>query len=100
MDRKSFIILLISFLFLMAWFPLTNKIFPPKPIPKTNLLSHATNALPGGTNRIGRTGEVISASTILENLGIVATNQPAGPEETVTLENADARYVFTSVGGG
>jgi YidC/Oxa1 family membrane protein insertase len=102
MDRKSFIILVISFLFLMAWFPLTNKIFPPKPIPKTNLLSHATNTFPAGTNRIGRTGEVISGESPIApgTPGILATNQPAGPEETVTLENADARYVFTSIGGG
>jgi YidC/Oxa1 family membrane protein insertase len=102
MDRKSLLIVLISFFFLLVWFPLTNHFFPPKPTPRTNTLSQATNTLPPGRNRIGPTDQVISAEHNITpgNAPLVTTNEPAGPEETVMLENSEARYLFSSIGGG
>ena len=43
MDRKAIIILAICFLALMVWFPLVNKLYPPKPLPEsaTNILRSA-----------------------------------------------------------
>jgi len=104
MDRKSVIILILSVAALMAWFPITNKIYPPKPAP-TNLVTRALGSaatnLSAGTN--------LSAQPILREASpaplLAATNAPALPappqeEKLVFLENADARYTFTSAGGG
>ena len=44
MDRKSIIVLVISFVVLMAWFPLMNHLYPPKPL-DTNRVAVATNRL-------------------------------------------------------
>jgi YidC/Oxa1 family membrane protein insertase len=96
MDRKSLIILLISFAVLLAWYPLSQKIYPPKPAPaRTNSLARATNQ--SSPNR-GDT-QIVNAGTNLVN-GPALTNLPPREERTLTLESADARYVFTSVGGG
>lgn len=96
MDRKSIIALVICFVLLMAWFPLANKLYPPKPLPETS------NTLTGVTNR----GVVTNAApnTFLQ---ASPTNQPAvvpiiaaGPETLVTLEADGVVYTFTSQGGG
>lgn len=95
MDRKSLIILLASLLVLIAWYPITNKIFPPKPAPiRTNTLASATNRV--STNR---TEAPLSSGTNAV-AAAPSTNLPPREERTVTLESADARYVFTSLGGG
>jgi YidC/Oxa1 family membrane protein insertase len=96
MDRKSIIILLVSFLVLIAWYPLTNKIFPPRPAP-TNLVQRATNSL-AGTNSVQ--ARLSQASTNLPASTAPLTNLPPSEERTLTLENSDARYVFSSIGGG
>ena len=33
MDRKSIIVLVVCFIVLMLWYPLVNKLYPPKPLP-------------------------------------------------------------------
>lgn len=95
MDRKSILILVISLAFLAAWFPITNRIFPPIPAPaRTNTVGSATNQIPGGTN----SAPVLTAMST--NLPSVVTNLPSREEQLVSLENENARYVFTSLGGG
>ena len=101
MDRKSLIIMVVSLAFLAAWFPITNKIFPPIPVKPTNTVSSATNRLTASTN----SSSLISASTNLASaatnaLAAIETNLPPRQEELVTIENDNARYVFTSHGGG
>jgi len=43
MDRKAILILAVSAGLLFLWMQLTNKLFPPQPIPATNLVASATN---------------------------------------------------------
>jgi YidC/Oxa1 family membrane protein insertase len=95
MDRKSLIILFVSFVVLLAWFPVTNRIFPPKPAAiRTNMVAHTTNEV-GSTNRVEP--QFTSAST---NLPAASTSLPSREEHVLALENPDARYIFTSIGGG
>jgi len=100
MDRKSLIILLISLALFMAWGPITNRIYPPKPIPRTNLLSRAINIV-SSTNLSSNSQSFLSAASNLPPSTIPAvTNLPPAEEHTVTIESPEARYIFTSVGGG
>ena len=95
MDRKSLIIMVISLAFLAAWFPITNKIFPPVPAPvKTNTVASATNYTAASTNQAS-----FSAPNT-NNFSAAPANLPPRTEELVTIENEDARYTFTSLGGG
>ena len=100
MDRKALIILLISFVVLMAWYPLTNRLYPPVPV-NTNRVSVATN-LPGGTNltaedMIGTLG----GTNLLSGTNAVALPaEPPAEEETLELESEEVVYTFTSHGGG
>src|SRR5688572_32212789 len=94
MDRKSIIILVVSLLFLAAWWPITNKIFPPVPA-RTNTVATVTNPLPEGSNAAP------TLSTLDTNVvASIVTNLPSREEQTITLENDDALYIFTSIGGG
>ena len=96
MDRKSVIILVVSFIVIFSWSILTNKIWPPKPIPgyKTNMVALATNQPARGTN-----APAIAANTNAAAPLLPVTNTNA-PEQTIVLANDLARYTFTSHGGG
>lgn len=97
MDRKSIIILVVSFVLLLLWFPLTSKIWPPKPLPATNVTAGATGQLAQATNvAMAATNITTSATTNIAALPI----PPGAPEETLTLTHGKARYTFTSHGGG
>ena len=101
MDRKSIVVLVVCFALLFVGSSLLHKLFPPVPIPP---------GAPGSTNALG---QVISTGT---NAATPATLSPAdtnrvatpvpvvrpltGPEQTLVVTNADARYTFTSRGGG
>ena len=94
MDRKSIIVLVACLLLLLAWPSLINKIYPPKPLPKgaapaasTNAVATAVPAAEAGTQAVLRP--------------VVAAVVPAGaPEQTIVVTNQNARYTFTSHGGG
>ncbi len=99
MDRKSAIVLLACFLLLMLWYPAVNHFFPPVPLPKTNTVSRLSP-----TNHTG-----VTAPTAASNETVIASNRGAsnlppmqveGPEQLVVLENENAIYTFTSIGGG
>src|SRR5260221_5072377 len=97
MDRKSIIILVISFVLLVSWFPIMNKVYPPKPLPTT------TNALATVTNQFerGATPPAPANATTPPAPRVAAFATPAGAKEEVqVLTNANARYTFTSYGGG
>lgn len=97
MDRKSFFILLICFSLLMLWQPLVNKLFPPIPIPaNTNNIPALTNIASPPSPLAVEPSPTISAADPLPD--VKPDNN--GPEETVVLENENARYTFSSLGGG
>jgi YidC/Oxa1 family membrane protein insertase len=102
MDRKSIVILIACFILLMLWMPLVNKIFPPTRVPM------ATNAVatPGATNGLAAAAaEAPPAAPVTPAITAPAMpadawTAPAEPEELLTIETAEARYTFTSHGGG
>lgn len=100
MDRKTVIVLVASFalLFLLqSW--VIPTLFPPIPLPKTNVVATATNVL--GTNVPVMTAATSTVPAVPVPMPApviaIATNTP---EETETLETAEAIYTFTSHGGG
>src|SRR5438093_2503643 len=93
MDRKSIIVLVVSFVLLMLWNPLVNRYFSPAPGTGTNTVETATNQT-GGTSNIP-VPPVLSAATA--NASLV---RPEVPEEVVIVEDENTRYTFTSHGGG
>jgi YidC/Oxa1 family membrane protein insertase len=108
MDRKSIIILVVSFIVLMLWYPLVvNKLYPPKPLPQgmTNLPSAGTNqvsapAVPAVPPVGPETGTGTSRPLpTVPSLSSFAT-QTNEPEQLLELTNANAHYTFTSRGGG
>ncbi|MBC8003287.1 MAG: hypothetical protein H7X97_11940, partial [Opitutaceae bacterium] len=46
MDRKSILILVGSFVLLLLWYPLMERIYPPTPVPRT------TNVVAGASNQL------------------------------------------------
>ena len=101
MDRKTLIVLAASFALLMllqTW--VIPKIFPPIPLPQTNLTATASNVL--ATNIPVTTAPTSAAPVTVpapapENAIAIATNTP---EQIEVLETPEAIYTFTSHGGG
>ena len=98
MDKKSIIVIVIITLLIIGWFPLVNKIWPPKPVPvQTNMVSSATNQI---TN-IAATTQTTSAPAVPSPKEITALPLPAGTEEKLeVIETDQLRYIFSSLGGG
>ncbi|MCI0747492.1 MAG: membrane protein insertase YidC [Verrucomicrobia subdivision 3 bacterium] len=95
MDRKSLFILFVCVGLFLLWPILVHKIFPPVPLPPgaTNQLAGAANQVERGTNI-----PVLSAATNL--LAPPPVMQPAAPEELQVIQTREARYTFTTHGGG
>jgi YidC/Oxa1 family membrane protein insertase len=91
MDRKSVIILIVCGALFIAWVQLTQRYYPPARS-TTNTMAAATNVTPASTD----------VPVPLESVGKtpVAAPKPGTPEETIVLTNENARYTFTSHGGG
>ena len=98
MDRKSIIVLALSFILLMAWYPLVNRyLYPPAP---TNSLARATHT-PSSTNPASlstNAGLAFVEPAVLPSASTFV--QPRAPEELLVLEDKEARYTFSSHGGG
>ena len=97
MDRNSIIVLVVCFILLMLWYPLVNKIYPPKPLPAsvTNAYSTTRSSTNAGTNFQAPPSvaeEPVTAPQPVVNAAV--------PEELLTVANGNARYTFTSYGGG
>ena len=100
MDRKSLLVLVISFVIVMLWFPLFDHFFPPPAHPQTtrtnSIPSTASNAVTGNVaslRALGTNEQSQPASTSLEN---------AVPETLLVVTNpgSHAIYTFTSRGAG
>jgi len=96
MDRKSIVILIICGALFLLWAELVPKLYPP-PVPprRTNqtVTASATNLPPAN----------LTAATNLPPPQPAAEQvkaTPSAPEEFLVTDNADARYTFTSYGGG
>jgi YidC/Oxa1 family membrane protein insertase len=102
MDRKSILVLLVSFVLIISWFELVKVFYPPVPLPGgTNRVAGATNQT--GTNQITATSSApaMAAASAPATANAAPHFVPAqGKEETLTLENRDVCYTFTSHGGG
>jgi YidC/Oxa1 family membrane protein insertase len=98
MDRKSIIILIVCFVVLMLWYPLVQKLYPPKPLPQ--LATNAPVATVAATNQGPSTSAVSPAQAeapVIPSRPMASANVP---EELLVLTNDNARYTFTSHGGG
>jgi len=97
MDRKSIIALVVCFLVLMLWYPLVNKIYPPKPLPPG-----ATNAPSAYLPQTNRSAASPAAAAVVEEPAPAPKPVVSGnvPEELRVVTNSNARYTFTSYGGG
>lgn len=99
MDRKSIIVLLVCLLLLFTWSSIINRMFPPIPVPEgTNIVSTATNVTaPAPETNIS--DPQTSAAPVISATQPTPV-EPDAPEQLVTIENEDARFTFTSYGGG
>jgi len=100
MDRKSIIVLVACVLLFLSWPYLVGKIFPPTRLPPgaTNMSARATNQSVASTNV-----PVLTANTNIpptNTVAVTALEKPSVPEELQTIETPEARYTFTSYGGG
>jgi len=97
MDRKSIIALVVCFIVLMLWYPLVNKIYPPKPLPPG--ATNAYTATLSSTNQVAspEATQAVAEAPTPAPMPIVAANVP---EELLTVANGNARYTFTTHGGG
>ena len=91
MDRKSIIILVISGILLVLWMPLSHKIFPDIPAPKTNTAARANTSSNPAAIKSDQPGKALSPAI---------TKAPSREEQTLTFDTPDATYTFTSIGGG
>jgi YidC/Oxa1 family membrane protein insertase len=116
MDRRSLLLLMFTCLVLVLWYPLMERIYPPKQLPpgsSTNQVAAAgvaTNAtgavVPASDGGAGPGSSAVAPPTAVGTAavrpGVADSGFRAGTVgvEEMTLENADARYVITSAGGG
>jgi len=100
MDRKSIIVIVACFVLLVLWFPLVNKLYPPKPLPPGATNAVATAAAPATVT----TSPATALPATPPSMSAATTPRPVFStnvlEETVVVTNDNARYTFTSLGGG
>ncbi len=98
MDRKSIIVIIVCLGLMLLWPTLTNKLYPPKvqpPAPTNEIASTQSMAL---TNVAGTAPAGMSnAPSLPSGLAQFVTETN---EELLVVTNAQARYTFTSRGGG
>lgn len=97
MDRKGIAILVVAFGLLLGLQPLARWLFPTasrSPVAGTHAPTRAT---PTNASSAAITPPTLQG---VQPLPTAPSAAPAGPEETLVLQNASARWVFTSRGGG
>src|SRR6476620_3175151 len=92
MDRTSINVVIICVIVLITWTKLANKIYPPKPLPP-----RATNEPAAPLNSTSTASAAVPAGAPFTPLPVANTNVA---EETQILETPQARYTFSSYGGG
>lgn len=95
MDRKSILVLLVSFLLILGWFKLVEAMYPPPP---RRIVVKDTNAVTHATSQAGTNLPVPGFSAPVP--GTTQWTAPKAEEQLVILETADVKYTFTSHGGG
>ena len=94
MDRKSVLVLIVCAVLFLLWAQLTPRLYPPKPIARTNSVAGPSNALAGVSNSVPSLEAATTTATAY------TPPRPGAPEELLVLTNELARYTFTSHGGG
>jgi YidC/Oxa1 family membrane protein insertase len=95
MDRKSIALIVLCVAVLIFWeMVVIPKYTPPHPV-ATNTVSTAMN--PGAMQTPGNIPTLTAGSPTTPANLLVRTN---GPEEFLAVSNAEARYIFTTRGGG
>lgn len=98
MDRKSIIVIGASVVFIFVWmFVIVPKYLTKPALPQTTNSVAAATAPVAGTNPATTLPAPLPASGTNAAAPFVA---PSAMEEILTVTNSDARYVFTSHGGG
>jgi YidC/Oxa1 family membrane protein insertase len=101
MDRKSILVLVVTFLLLMAWYPLMNRLYPPKPVPpRTNQVTLADRASLEPNQRTAQTTNVAPVAPPQLSASTHPWTVPSAPEDILSWENDMVRYTFSSHGGG
>jgi len=94
MDRKSISVLIVCAALFVLWSVVTPKLYPPRPVQRTNATEGVSNAISGASN----------APVAIPTTGAKPTPfvpPPVNmPEELLMLTNEDLRVTFTSHGGG
>lgn len=104
MDRKAILIIVACFVLMLLWPALVDRIFPPPPRPAgaTNQLGQVTAppAPTGAPTQTSGSAPTEPPAITAPSVPSLAWQPPTVPEELVTVETAEARYLFTSHGGG
>ncbi|HEX4343425.1 MAG TPA: membrane protein insertase YidC [Verrucomicrobiae bacterium] len=97
MDRKTILILVGCLALLLVMTQMADKIFPPIPAPRsaTNAVASATST---GTNAVAMVQAAPGAVTLTMTNAVVLSTNTA--EQLLVITNDNARYTFTSRGGG
>lgn len=100
MDRKTIIVVAICFGLMFFGNSLINKLYPPKPLPpdQTNGVATATAPATNRPAQVSTTAPPAAPASV--SATPKSTIRYAGEEETLLLTNANARYLFSSQGGG
>lgn len=99
MDRKSIIIVIACIGLLVGWNMLVNKLYPPKPVVQSVTGSNAVaTAQPALTNATGTSAPASLTAAAATSIPFVAETN--APEQLLVITNENARYTFTSHGGG
>lgn len=100
MDRKSIFIVLACIVLLMGWNTLVDRIAPPLPAPAPGTNEVAVVQGPASTNLQLRAAAPATNVTAIATNAVAAVLETNTPEQTIILTNENARYTFTSHGGG
>ncbi len=96
MDRKSFIVLIVSLAVVMLWFPVWDHFFP-RPVPDP---SSAGLSISDGTNGSRPAPSGAPAAALNQAPENIRRAVHTGRESFLTITNNQSIYTFTSFGGG
>jgi YidC/Oxa1 family membrane protein insertase len=96
MDRKSIVVLVVSFALILLWPKLMHEFYPPPP-KNTNVVELATNQLAANVATNISTNGLVAATNAVSSIPQI---NDTAPEQLLVITNEDAIYSFTSRGGG